>query len=35
MARVKKIYTAYEAKPAPQLVEAQRNRRISLYVIKP
>lgn len=32
---LKKIYEDYEAKPEPQLVEAQRNRRISLYVIKP
>ncbi|MEI6106484.1 MAG: trypsin-like peptidase domain-containing protein [Opitutae bacterium] len=32
---LKKIYEAYEAKPAPQLIEARRNRRISLYVIKP
>ncbi len=35
LALLKAIYTAYEAKPEPQLVEAQRNRRISLYVIKP
>ena len=35
LARLKKVYEAYEAKPEPQLVEAQRNRRISLYVIKP
>ena len=35
LARLKKVYAAYEAKPGPQLVEAQRNRRISLYVIKP
>ncbi len=33
--KLKKIYEAYEAKPEPQLIEAQRNRRISLYVIKP
>lgn len=32
---LKKLYESYEATPAPQLVEAQRNRRISLYVIKP
>ncbi len=32
---LKKIYTTYEEKPEAQLVEAQRNRRISLYVIKP
>ena len=35
LARLKKVYEAYEAQPGPQLVEAQRNRRISLYVIKP
>jgi len=33
--KLKQIYAAYDAAPAPQLVEAQRNRRISLYVIKP
>ncbi len=33
--RLKAIYAGYEAKPEPQLIEAQRNRRISLYVIKP
>jgi serine protease Do len=32
---LKKIYQAYVARPEPQLVEAQRNRTISLYVIKP
>ena len=32
---LKKIHAAYEARPEPLLVEAQRNRRISLYVIKP
>ncbi len=35
LATVTKIYDAYETSPTPQLVEAQRNRRISLYVIKP
>jgi serine protease Do len=35
LATLKKVYAAYETKPAPQLVEAQRNRSISLYVIKP
>jgi serine protease Do len=35
LAQLKALYEAYEAKPEPQLVEAQRNRRISLYVIKP
>lgn len=33
--QLKAIYRTYEAKPEPQLVEAQRSRRISLYVIKP
>lgn len=33
--QLKALYGAYEAKPEPQLVEAQSNRRISLYVIKP
>ena len=32
---LKRIYETYAAKPEPLLVEAQRNRRISLYVIKP
>ncbi|MSU46419.1 MAG: PDZ domain-containing protein [Lacunisphaera sp.] len=35
LAQLKSIYAAYEARPEPQLVEARRNRRISLYVIKP
>ncbi len=35
LAQLKALYDAYEAKPEAQLVEAQRNRRISLYVIKP
>jgi serine protease Do len=35
LAQLKALYEAYEAAPEPQLVEAQRNRRISLYVIKP
>lgn len=35
LAQLKALYAAYEANPEPQLVEAQRNRRISLYVIKP
>lgn len=35
LAQLKALYEAYETKPEPQLVEAQRNRRISLYVIKP
>jgi serine protease Do len=33
--KLKRIYDDYAAHPAPQLVEAQRNRRISLYVLKP
>ena len=32
---LRKIYDAYIAKPEPQLDEAQRNRRISLYIFKP
>jgi serine protease Do len=32
---VKKIYDIYVEQPSPQLIEAQRNHRISLYVIKP
>jgi len=32
---LKKIHEAYAARPEAQLVEAQRNRRISFYVIKP
>ncbi len=35
LAQLKRLYEAYEAAPEPQLVEAQRNRRISLYVLKP
>jgi serine protease Do len=35
LSTIKKLYEDYETKPEPQLVEAQRNRRISLYVIKP
>jgi serine protease Do len=31
----KAAHAAYEAKPAPTLIEAQRNRRVSLYIIKP
>jgi serine protease Do len=33
--KLKRIYETYEARPEPQLIEAQRNRHISLYVIKP
>ena len=32
---IKGIHAAYEAKPAPVLVEAQRNHQVSLYVLKP
>jgi serine protease Do len=32
---IKAAYRAYEASPAPTLLETQRNRRVSLYVLKP
>ena len=32
---VKAAQSAYEAKPEPTLFEVQRNRRISLYILKP
>jgi serine protease Do len=32
---VKKAHAAYEATPGPTLIEAQRSRRVSLYVLKP
>jgi serine protease Do len=32
---VKEAHRAYEAKPAPTLLETQRNRRVSLYILKP
>jgi serine protease Do len=32
---IKTAQAAYEAKPAPTLVEVQRNRRVSLYILKP
>ena len=35
LAHLKEHYQGYEDKPAPVLVEAQRNRRIALYVFKP
>jgi serine protease Do len=35
LSALKALYQAYVTQPSPQLVEAQRNRRISLYVIKP
>jgi serine protease Do len=33
--RLKEFYASYERDPQPVLVEAQRNRRIALYVFKP
>ena len=35
LATIQALHTAYVAKPAPVLVEAQRNREVSLYVLKP
>jgi len=35
LGRLKTVYRDYAAKPGPVLVEAQRNRRIALYVFKP
>ena len=32
---IKAAQASYEAKPAPTLFEAQRNRRVSLYILKP
>jgi serine protease Do len=32
---IKAAHEAYEAQPAPTLLETQRNRRVSLYVLKP
>jgi serine protease Do len=32
---IKAAHRAYEASPAPTLLETQRNRRVSLYVLKP
>jgi hypothetical protein len=32
---IKAAHQAYEKLPAPTLLEAQRNRRVSLYVLKP
>ena len=32
---MKAAHAAYESKPGPTLFEAQRNRRVSLYIIKP
>ncbi len=35
LATIQSLHSAYVAKPAPVLVEAQRNREVSLYVLKP
>ena len=35
LAIIQRVHTAYIEKPAPVLVEAQRNREVSLYVLKP
>ncbi len=35
LATIQALHAAYVAKPAPVLVEAQRNREVSLYVLKP
>ena len=32
---LKTVHSAYEAKPSPTLLETMRNRRVSLYVLKP
>lgn len=32
---IKSAHGAYETKPAPTLLETQRNRRVSLYILKP
>lgn len=32
---IKSAHAAYEASPAPTLLETQRNRRVSLYILKP
>jgi len=32
---IKAAHAAYELKPAPTLLETQRNRRVSLYILKP
>ncbi len=32
---IKEAHASYEAKPAPTLFETQRNRRVSLYIVKP
>ncbi len=33
--RIKGVHAAFEARPAPVLVEAQRNHQVTLYVLKP
>ncbi len=35
LATIQAVHTAYEKKPEPVLVEAQRNHQVSLYVLKP
>ena len=35
LAVIQAAHAAYEAKPAPTLFEAQRDRRVSLYILKP
>jgi serine protease Do len=35
LAVVQAAHAAFEAKPAPTLFEAQRDRRVSLYILKP
>jgi serine protease Do len=35
LAVIQAAHTAYDAKPAPTLFEAQRDRRVSLYILKP
>ena len=35
LAVMQSAHAAFEAKPAPTLIEAQRDRRVSLYILKP
>jgi serine protease Do len=35
LAVMQAAHAAFEAKPAPTLIEAQRDRRVSLYILKP
>ena len=35
LGRIKGVHAAFEARPAPVLVEAQRNHQVTLYVLKP